>query len=144
MSLSEAATPSPRGLAKLRSRTKGVANNSSSSLPGSSGGDSDDLAGKTNVAGEDGGLRGSMESVIDKVKERTARRSIDDRGGSVTNLLSKAKRKVRKGDRTNDLERNMSIESGNLEANQSSTSLLLDESVRSSLLTDDGRFDSDG
>lgn len=113
---------------------------------------------------ENSGLRASMESAIDKVKERTRRRSVDDRGlerrdsddsRRLSTLVSKTKRKVKRSLKVADAdsERNTSIDSGSgsrlgtseleLAGNHSNSSLLQYESGHSSLLTDDERSDQD-
>lgn len=142
----------PRGaLSKLRrSKDKAIGHVSTTSLPGTSG-ESDD--GPANATDKDG-LRASMENAIDKVRGSSRRRSVDDRPKTedgqprkLSTLVSKAKRKVRKGDRDADLSQTTSLESGTdlaLAGNRSESSLLFDESGHSSLLTDDERTDGDG
>lgn len=145
---------SPRGgpLAKLR-RNKGLANASSTSLTSSSG-EGEDVAGKSteNVA-DSSRLRGSIDAAIEKVRDRTSRRGslADDRrnseepvGRRLSTLVFKTKRRIRK-DRDDDVERNLSIDylDGMLNGNQSDSSLHLNGSGRSSLLTEDERLDLD-
>lgn len=147
MSVAETETASPRGaLSKLR-RTKGLVNASTNSLVSSSG-DGDDATGNAPDVVSEGGLRASF----DKVKDR-ARRSQDGRRGSadvssavssgrrLSSLVSKTKRKITRSERNAGLERNLSADSGNaaLSGNRSDSSLLLDDSGHSSLLTDDER-----
>lgn len=108
------------------------------------------------------GLRASMESAIDKVKDRTLRRgsvggierrdSDDSRVESrrLSTLVSKTKRKVKKGWKVgdDDSQRRPSMDSrlgiDELGGNHSDSSLLLDGSGQSSLLTDDDRSEPDG
>lgn len=119
-------------------------------------------------APESTGLRASMDSAMDKVKDRVKDRvrrrsvaSVDDRGlerrGSddsrrLSTLVSKTKRKVKKGLKESlkvgdaDSQRSLSMDSrlgSELEGNHSDSSLLYG-SGRSSLLTDDDRSDLDG
>lgn len=151
--MADIGTPPPRGgtSSKLRrSKDKGTGNASTTSLPGTSG-ESDDSPAS---APDNQGLRASMENAIDKVRRSSRRRSVDDRpknddgqSGKLSTLVSKAKRKVRKGDRDADLSQTTSYESGTdlvLPGNRSDSSLLFDESGHSSLLTDDERTDGDG
>lgn len=151
--MADTGTPPPRAgaLSKLRfTKDKGIGNVSTTSLPNYSA-ESDDSP--ANLPDKDG-LRASMENAIDKVRDRTRRRSEDDRQKSddgqprkLSTLMSKAKRKVKKGERDAGLSQTTSYESGNelvLPGNRSDSSLLFDESGHSSLLTDDERTDGDG
>ncbi|KXT00157.1 hypothetical protein AC578_3298 [Pseudocercospora eumusae] len=142
MSLAE---PSPRALSKLRSRGKGVVSASTTSLTNSSG----DGDAKSALSATDSGLlRSTMDAAIDKVKERTRRRSVDDRRGSddvsgrrlSTLFVSKTKRKI-KGEKgaEPDGTRTLSVDCSGLEGNQSDSASPL--SGRSSLLTDDEALD---
>lgn len=152
---SDVGTPSPRGLAKLRSRNKGLVSTSTASLPlGGSSGDSDDATSRISGAGDKDGrlLTSTMGNAFDKVRSR--RRSTDDRSshapeeaeGRLSTLISKTKRKVRRADRGTDLERNLSTDTGvtELSGNRSDSSLVLGDSGGSSLFTDDERQDSEG
>ena len=154
MSLAEvgAGTPSPRGVSKLRGRNKGLASTSTSSLPNSSG-DSDDASSKLapRDAGDgNGGLRASVGTAIDKVKDRTRRRSVDDRrnsddvsGGRLSALLSKTKRKSKRDDTGDGPDRTFSVDSVNISPGNRSELSLVDGSGSSSLFTDDERGDAD-
>ena len=141
MSLAE---PPPRGLSKLRSRGKGIVSASTTSLTNSSG-DGDD---KSALSATDNGLlRSSMDAAIDKVRDRTRRRSVDDRRGSddvpgrrLSTLVSKTKRKI-KGEKGSEPDRTLSVDSFGFEGNQSDSASPLDGSGRSSLLTDDEALD---
>lgn len=150
--MADVGTPPPRTgtLSKLRrNKDKGIGNVSTTSLTGTSG-ESED---SPDNGADSQGLRASMENALDKVRS-SRRRSVDDRSrnedgqsGKLSTLVSKAKRKVRKGDRDPDLSQTTSYESGTdlaLPGNRSESSLLFDESGRSSLLTDDERTDGDG
>lgn len=126
--------PSPRGsLSKLR-RNKAPTNSSSHSLlTGSADGDD---------SSEGAGLRASVDAAIDKVKQRARRRSVDDRCGSeessgnrLSSLLARRKRSPKKS--SSGLERHLSAQSGGSLSGNHSDSSLVDESGRSSLLTDD-------
>lgn len=136
MPATEQGTPSPRGaLSKLR-RNKGPTNASTSSLANGSG-DGEDSS-------EGGGLRASMDAAFEKVKERTRRKSVDDRRGSddasarrLSSIIPHRKR-ASKVDAPG-LQRNLSAQSGDnlsFTGNRSESSLL-DDSGHSSLLTDD-------
>ena len=148
-------TQSARGpLAKLRS-TKGSINASSNSLASSSG-DGDESGNNEHKpqslnATESGGLRASVGSAIDKVKDRTRRLSVDgqvDGRGSedstrLSSIITRTKRRVRNRSKAPGGSRRGSVDSrlGNdleLEGNQSESSLFAG-SGRSSLLTDDER-----
>lgn len=159
--------PSPRGAPlgltkKLLRKDKTNVETSTSSLGSSSDNGANIAPGNLpeDVSESNSGLRASMESAIDKVKERARRRSVDDRGlerresddsRRLSTLVSKTKRKVKKGLKVADAdtERNLSMDSGSrlgiseLEGNHSDSSLL-QGSGRSSLLTDDERSDQDG
>ncbi|KAK4502643.1 hypothetical protein PRZ48_006069 [Zasmidium cellare] len=148
--MADVGTPSPRGVSKLRRlKDKGIGNVSTTSLPGTSGESDDSPANGTDKEG----LRASMENAIDKVRGSSRRRSVDDRSKTedgqprkLSTLVSRAKRKVRKGDREGDLSQTTSRESGTdlvLPGNRSESSLF-DESGHSSLLTDDERTDGNG
>lgn len=152
MSLSEVGSPSPRGLAKLRSRTKGLASTSTASLPlAGSSGDSDDTTSKV-ADSADKDKDGRLLAALDRVRSR--RRSTDDRAGNsvdeaegrLSTLISKTKRKVRRADRAGDLERKLSTASGTtgMSGNHSDSSLVLGDSGGSSLFTDDEKQDTDG
>lgn len=145
--MADIGTPSLRGgaLSKLRrNKDKGLESVSTTSLPGNSG-DSDE---SQPIAPDKDGLRASMENAIDKVRGGSRRRSMDDRpktedgsGGKLSTLVSKAKRKVRKGDRDGDLSQITSRGSDLVLPGNRSESSLLDESGHSSLLTDDERHE---
>ena len=140
MSLSDTGTTSPpRGnalTARFR-RNKGLDNLSTNSLAGSSDGDGDDAA-------DSSSLRASMETAIGKVKDRT-KRAPDDRLGSedgtgrrLSALISRKKRNPRLDAKNFTVDRNFSTESGySVDMNRSDSSLPLDESGHSSLLTED-------
>ncbi|EME84617.1 uncharacterized protein MYCFIDRAFT_203095 [Pseudocercospora fijiensis CIRAD86] len=141
MSLAE---PSPRALSKLRSRGKGLVSASTTSLTNSSG-DGDDKSAFS--ATDTGLLRSSVDAAIDKVKDRTRRRSVDGRRGSdnipgrrLSTLVSQTKRKIR-GEKASAPERTLSVDSSGFDGNQSDSASPLDGSGRSSLLTDDEALD---
>ncbi|CAK4020416.1 gram domain-containing [Lecanosticta acicola] len=153
MSLADTGAAPPPGssaLAKLRRNNKGLANASTASLPNTSS--ESDTRNSGENASDDGRLRASLDAAIDKVKERTSRRSSADarsgneEAGRLSTLLSKTKRKIKKSDRDdNDASRRNSVNSalvGQL-GNRSESSLLAG-SGHSSLLTDDERVDSEG
>jgi hypothetical protein len=161
----ETGAPSPRGgplgLSKLLRKDKGNVEASTNSLASSSDNGAYAPGYSQDGASESSGLRASMESAIDKVKDRTRRQSVHERRperrGSddsrrLSTLVSKTKRKVKKGLKVADAdtERNPSVDSGSrlgyseLEGNRSDSSLYLYGSGRSSLLTDDERSDLDG
>lgn len=137
MPATELGKPSPRGaLSKLR-RNKGLADASTNSVA-SAPVEGDDSSEST-------GLRASMDAAFGKVKERTRRKSVDDRRGSedtsakrLSGLFPRKKRRESKD--KPGLERNLSAPSGDeslfLSDNRSDSSLL-NGSGRSSLLTED-------
>lgn len=137
MPATEPNTPPPRGaLSRLR-RNKGLANASANSFgAGSTDGDESEPG---------GGLRASMDAAIGKVKERTKRRSVDDRRGSddtSTKRLSALLPRKRRGSKqdVSGPERNLSAVSTNdslAGSGNHSESSLVDDSGHSSLLTDD-------
>lgn len=163
----ETGAPSSRGplsLSKLLRKDKEIDQASTNSLASSS----DNGIRMSGIFQDDTseivGLRASIDSAIDKVKERTRRRpSVDDRGLEIrdsddsrllSTIVQKTKRKVKKGLKVADAdsERNLSMDSGSrlgaseleLGGNRSESSLLQYGSGRSSLLTDDERSDPDG
>lgn len=153
--MAETGLPSPPpsrsgALAKLRRNNKEIASASTSALPNHSG-ETASARNSGENASDDGRLRASVDAAIDRVKERTRRkssadaRSGNDDSGRLSTLLSKTKRKIRKGDRENDLSRNNSIDAAQVgHLGNRSESSLLDESGHSSLFTDDERIDSEG
>lgn len=138
MPSTETGTSSPRGALSRLKRNKGLVNASNNSLgAGSADGDDYSEGGK--------GIRASMDAALEKVKDKTKRRSVDDRRGS-EDMSSKrlssfipGKKRASKKDAPG-LERNLSAQSAgdsvSFISNRSETSLL-DESGHSSLLTDD-------
>ncbi|KJX98146.1 gram domain-containing protein [Zymoseptoria brevis] len=147
---------SPRGpLEKLR-RPKKDFNISTNSLASSSGdGDVSSTRDQHSApdVSENSRLRATVGTAIDKVKDRTRRKSVgqsDRRGSEDTKRLSTfIKRRVRRGSNGQDGSRRPSADS-RLETNDFefdgnlSESSLLAGSGRSSLLTDDERSDQDG
>ncbi|KAK5128029.1 hypothetical protein LTR85_005146 [Meristemomyces frigidus] len=141
MPTTEPNAPSPRGaLSRLR-RNKPGANASTNSL-GNASADGDE---SESGGGGGQGLRASMDAAIEKVKDRTKRRSVDDRRGSddnstkrLTNLLPRKRRGSKQAGP--ELERNLSVVSAgdnlSFSGNRSESSLV-DDSGHSSLLTDD-------
>ena len=133
-------SPSPRrSYGKLR-RNKGLDEARTDSMASSSADGDDGI--------ESGGLRASVDGAMDKVKKRVRRLSVDDRnvdGESgprrLSKILSRRKRSPIKDGLSSDMQRNLSSDSGfgnmDLSANRSDSSLLLNESGRSSLLTED-------
>jgi ribosome-associated translation inhibitor RaiA len=112
------------------------------------------LASRTSSVGDDNAdMRSSMDTAIDKVRERT-RKSVDERRGSdesvsanrLSSLLERGARKLKRKEKNNDndgastLAVNHSGESGELAFSDGGRSegSLLDEDGHSSLLTDDG------
>jgi hypothetical protein len=137
MPIIEAGSASPRGaFSKLR-KNKGTATASTTSLASASA-DGDDSS-------ESGRLRASMDASMGKGKERSRRRSTDDRGGNDDNpsrrLSSLLPRRKRPPKDLLDVERTGSGDSGkkgnlSMPGSRSETSLL-DDSGHSSILTDD-------
>ncbi|KAK4546674.1 hypothetical protein LTR36_001892 [Oleoguttula mirabilis] len=137
MAATESNAPSPRGALSRMRRNKGTANTSTNSL-GTGSADGDDPE-------SGGGLRASMDAAIEKVKDRTKRRSVDDRRGSddpsikrLAGFLPRKKREEKKdaSGREPSLSAQSAGDSVLLSGNRSETSLL-DDSGHSSLLTDD-------
>ena len=138
MPTTDSGTSSPRGaLSKLR-RNQGGSNNSSASLASNSNSDDPNA---------DSERRLSTASGIGKLKERLRRKSVDDRRGSddsesrLSKLISSGRNSPKKTPPT-DFERSLNVETsdgGNLDlsGNRSDSSLALDGSGRSSILTDD-------
>lgn len=137
MASTDQPTPSPRS-AFFKLRPKDSRNESSNSLDTSS--NSDDL----NVDG--GTLRPSTSEGSTRFRDRLRRKSVDDRrdsndsGRRLSTLLSGRRNKLKKTPST-DLEKYLrpKTSNGNLElsGNRSDSSLGLDGSGHSSLLTDD-------
>lgn len=131
-------TPSPRlgALSRLR-RNKGRANASANSLTNSS--NDDENAG--------GGLLSSVDAAIDKVKERTTRRSDDEpisTRSRLASLVPGRRRSIRSSHGPDGQRRGSQQSSSGLPSPMNdSDSSLLDGSGHSSLLTD-GDHSDDG
>lgn len=96
--------------------------------------------------GVDSPVKTAVDSTLDKIRSRTRRTSVDDRRGSgdsgskLSKLLPGKRHRVRKTPSTDNLERPLSGQSGlsnGLPGNQSDSSIGVNGSGHSSLLTED-------
>jgi hypothetical protein len=146
MSSADAGSTGAGAFARLR-RNKGIANVSSTSLNSSSG-DGEEALGTTREATPDTsrGLRASIDGALERVRGRRsvdARPDIEDGSeGRLTAIVSKTRRRMstRRG-REYEPERAYSVSSLGLAESRSESSLVLDGSRSSSLLTDDEKVD---
>jgi hypothetical protein len=136
-SSSDVGTPSPRSstLSKLKLE-KSQTNTSTNSLNSTT---SEDAASSQ-------GLRASMDATFGKMRDRKRRKSTDERQGSKDSgrrlsALIPGRRKRASRQDSEGMEKSVgkdsAIDSSGLPGNQSSSSLGMDESGRSSLFTDD-------
>lgn len=141
MSTTELSVPSPRGLSRLR-RNKNPANGSSNSLASSLS------VSKDSDAGGDGGIRSSIDRVIDRAARRGSADDGDGGGGDgssssrrLSAMFSRVKKRRERGLARSESEQSADSPEGGpapsgIPGNQSDVSLL-DASGNSSLLTED-------